>query len=107
MDFVKANFYIQDSEVINHEDGFFEHGFYQESINPEVLPGYLPMFYEYRSERIEGQDVEMAGDWEWRQWESQVCVKQEEARTTSSLSEEGNIKFVLFSYSDVQYDLTR
>ncbi|XP_013136137.1 PREDICTED: homeobox protein MOX-2-like [Papilio polytes] len=88
MDFVKANFCIQDSELINHEDGFFEHGFYQESINPEVLPGYLPMFYEYRSERIEGQDMGMAEDWEWRQWESQVCVKQEEARTTSSLSEE-------------------
>ncbi|XP_013162018.1 PREDICTED: homeobox protein Hox-A10-like [Papilio xuthus] len=89
MDFMKANFYIQDNEIEKHEEGFFGQGFYQESTGtPEVLPSYVPMFYEYRSEGIEGLDVQMSEEWDWRQWESQVCVKQEDTRGTSSLSEE-------------------
>lgn len=97
MDFVKANFYIQNEDIQMLEDveesSNFEPTVYQDTnaYTQEFLPNYLPLFYEYRDERaLESQGVNEV--WDWRQWESQVCVKQEadvETGGVSSQSEEG------------------
>ncbi|CAK1583053.1 unnamed protein product [Parnassius mnemosyne] len=99
MDFMKANFYIQNEDMEKYDtiqQTSFESNVYQESsaFNPEMFPSYLSVFYDCRAERAEaseGLGGVVPDAWDWRHWDNQVCVKQEAELETggmSSLSEE-------------------
>lgn len=93
MEFIKQDFFPND--MTESQETYFDIPYQEETVHQDIIPSYLPMFYDYRQlERHMFDGPSDGNQWEWAEWnERQVLVKVEAdldaGGATSSFSEEG------------------
>ncbi|KAL0878750.1 hypothetical protein ABMA27_003795 [Loxostege sticticalis] len=92
MEFIKQDFFPND--MTESQETYFDIPYQEETVHQDIIPSYLPMFYDYRQlERHMFDGPSDGNQWEWAEWnERQVLVKVEAdldaGGATSSFSEE-------------------